>query len=110
MSGVRVDHMTDYKPVKEHPDCGEVLLDSRCGIVALDRLYISGYMDRLHAGELGQAPQLTPGRKMLHRIQVGFARVVVSQVCREKFKKTFLGFRVLHKERRGMVAESDQGS
>jgi hypothetical protein len=41
-AGVYFDYMTYYKPVKEHPNCRQVLPDGGCSIAALNRLGVGG--------------------------------------------------------------------
>jgi hypothetical protein len=43
-------------------------------------------------------------------IQVSFARVIVRKMCREKFKKAFLGFCVSDKQCRETRGKSRKGS
>jgi hypothetical protein len=57
-------------------------------------------MARLHAGELSQSLQLTPGRETLHCVQVGLARVIVCEMRREKLNEAFLSLLVGDKENR----------
>ena len=47
MRRVLGNDLADDKPVKEHPDGGEVLFDAGLGKYRAELLYISGDVDRL---------------------------------------------------------------
>ena len=52
MGGIGTDNLADNKPVKEHADCGQELLDSRLCKSALETLDIGGDIQGLHVLKL----------------------------------------------------------
>jgi hypothetical protein len=91
-----------HKPVEQHPQRGEVLLDGGRGKLRLQVLDEGGDVEGLHVGELGDAAAVAPFREAAGCVQVRLARVVVVDLCGEEFQDALRGLRRRREKRRGL--------
>jgi hypothetical protein len=98
MGRVDCQDLADDKPVEQHADRSQVLLDGRpgrgalfhCGIAGvghLQRLDIRSDMERLDIDEPADAVLLEPGEERAHGPVIGHARVVVVDRGGEKIEE-----------------------
>ena len=84
MGGIRGDHLADDKPVEQHPDRGEVLLDARLFETAAHRFDVGRDMHRLDVDQLREAARVALGEDAPAGAVVGFAGVRIFDGDREE--------------------------
>ena len=100
---VHVDDMANHKPVKEHADRRQVLLNSRFGEFQQQHLDISRDVQRLHLGEFGQSPALAQFREPAHRFVIA-RRVFLLRILAVKKSKNRSAALAFGRNRAGDVA------
>jgi hypothetical protein len=100
------DDLADYKPVEQHAQRGQVLLDRGCGeglrlvILVLQVLEAGGDVERFDAGKLRDAVRLAPHREAPCRVHISLARVVVMELGGEEVAQALRGLGRRREERR----------
>jgi len=100
MGRIDVDDVPGNKPVEQHAERGQVLLDGRWREIVLQVFNESGHMERLDARKLVDVFLRAPGGKAARGIKVCSARVVVIDLRREEFQDALCGLRRGREERR----------
>jgi len=108
MRRVDVDHMPGDKPVEQHAECGQVLLDGRRRNLGLQILDEGGDMKRLDAGKLIEISLSAPGGEAPGGVHVSPAGMIVIDLAGEEFQDALCGFRCGREERAGR--RSDEGA
>jgi hypothetical protein len=85
----RVDrhNLAGDEPVEQMADCGEPLLDARCGQLARPGLDPCGDVHRLHGGDRWHASVGAPGQVFIGSAGIGPARVWVVDIGGEEFEE-----------------------
>ena len=99
MGRVDVDDMAGDKPVEQHAQRGQVLLDGRRRKLGLQILDEGGDMERLDAAS-SSISSGAPGGEAPGGIHVGPAGMVVVDLAGEEFQDALCGFRRGREERR----------
>jgi hypothetical protein len=100
MGRIDVDDMPGNKPVEQHPERGQVLLDCGRRKPVLQIFDEGGHVERLDLRKLENAVAGTPVSEAACGIHVGAASVIVADLGCEKFQNAFRRFRRGCKKRR----------
>ena len=90
VGGVGFHHLAGDEPVEEHPQAGQVLLDSGCGVVGGEIGQVGGDVVALDRGQ-GEAAFLGPGEEAEAIAVVGRPRVLVGDGVGEEGKEPLTG-------------------
>jgi hypothetical protein len=93
VGGIHVDDVTDYQPVKQHPQRGQVLLDGRLGKLLQELLDEGGDVDRPNSRKIVYPVVFTPFREPARRIIVCAPGVSVANVSGEELPEALRGLR-----------------
>jgi hypothetical protein len=98
--GVRRHDLPDDKPIEQHPNSREVLLDRRLREPSSQLLYISGHMEGLYIDDLMEALERAPAGKFPDRMQISAPSIHVPDIGREVLDEPFGGLGIWGVQRR----------
>jgi len=79
-------HLPDYKPVEQHTDVGQILLDGGSRTLALQQFDVCGDMHGLHALQLADSLPFTPAREIGSGPRIA-ARVFLLRMLTVKYSR-----------------------
>src|SRR5689334_2465492 len=100
MRRVYRDNLTGHEPVKEHPNCSQMLLYGWLRYHGPELLDIGGNVNWLYESKVGQPASLTPRRELSDGNEVRLPGVLVPDIDGKEFPEPFSPVRTSEKEGR----------
>src|SRR5690349_1713993 len=91
MGRIGWNHLACNEPVEEHADAGEMLLDGRCRVITLQRLYVGRNVEWLELAQVCNPAFFAPAQKCTRSPAVGDAAVAIPDVDGEELQKPARG-------------------